>query len=394
MSKTRLLAISNTTGFGGAEIQLALLAEGLNKQGIYVHVLTNEKKLQGLLAEKKVENTLIAFPTYEMSNKKNFILSFLKWPFYFGRFKKLLKKFKEEKGINTIYISSFNEKIFLTRLAKKMGFKVIWMEHGNLYTWEISRNPLPLYFLRKASYFVDLFISPSPSAQKGLIKNIPFARFKSVVVLNGLPIPSKKTIEEYKQQGAKIREKLGLKNEFILSCISRLAPDKGQEYLIKAISRLKKKKIIVYCFIIGEGEEESYLKNLAQQLGLQNQIIFLGYLGEERFTYLAASDVFCFPTAWAMEGLPLVLIEALIFQKPVIASDIGGVKDVIRPNQDGLLIKPRDEEELALAIEKLYRNNNLLNSLGQEGYDYVKENFSPESMVNKTKKAIEQLEIK
>lgn len=90
MSNIKVLAIENTTGFGGAEIQLGLLAEGLNNNGIYFHVLSNEKKLKEFLDEKGVDSTLIDFSIYEMSNKKNFIFSFLKWSFYISKFKKIL----------------------------------------------------------------------------------------------------------------------------------------------------------------------------------------------------------------------------------------------------------------------------------------------------------------
>ncbi|OIP22903.1 hypothetical protein AUJ93_02775 [bacterium CG2_30_33_46] len=392
MSNIKVLAIENTTGFGGAEIQLGLLAEGLNNNGIYFHVLSNEKKLKEFLDEKGVDSTLIDFSIYEMSNKKNFIFSFLKWSFYISKFKKILEKFRDEKGINTIYIASFNERIFLSSLIKRMGFKLIWMEHADLYDWAHSKNPLPMIFYKNAAEKVDKVISPSSAGRNSIINDAKVKPDKAIIVLNGIPLVSRDSLKEYRNKGIEIRAKLNLENKFLISSLSRLSPEKGQEYLLKAIKNLKDKGFNIYCLIMGKGPSKKSLVNLCNELNLAEQVNFLGFVSDkEKLAILSASDVFCFPSVWQMEGFGLVSAEAMMMNTPVIASRVGGIPDVIRDKENGILVEPKNVEQLSDKIELIYRDIKLRIKLAEKGREYVEKIFNADRMVRETKKILEEV---
>jgi len=144
---------------------------------------------------------------------------------------------------------------------------------------------------------------------------------------------------------------------------------------------LKEKKENISGFYFGIGEN----------LKIKDQLKFFGHLEEERFAVLAASQVFCFPTLWKMEGLPLALIEAMMMKKPIIASSVGGVPEAVYDNKNGILIKPGDVDDLVNAIETLYKDKEMRERLGTRGREYGEKTFNAAKMVEETKEVFEKV---
>lgn len=175
-------------------------------------------------------------------------------------------------------------------------------------------------------------------------------------------------------------EKIKSNCNYLIGTISRLHYQKDIETLIQSANEIKDNTTIV---IIGSGPEEKKLKQLTQKLNLQNKIIFLGNI-ENASSLIHYFDAFVLSTKW--EGLPLVILEAMLSKIPVIGSSVHGVKELIEENKTGFLFKQGDYKELAKKINHILENKNNLEYITNTAYNMVKNQYSEEEMINEYKK--------
>lgn len=138
---------------------------------------------------------------------------------------------------------------------------------------------------------------------------------------------------------------------------------KNQSIILKAAKILSEQDNMVF-LLLGGGKDEALLKKLVSTLGLKN-VIFEGYKTNIA-DYYALFDIFVYPSK--EEGLGSAILEAFNFKLPVIATDIGGIKDILGNNEYGMLINPHDENMLADAIMQLYRDGSLRNHYAETGF--------------------------
>lgn len=170
--------------------------------------------------------------------------------------------------------------------------------------------------------------------------------------------------------------------------VGRLIERKGIEYLILAMQQILK-KIDVHLDIVGQGPLFNDLRKKINNLSLDRKVTLWGKVDNARLhqMYLGC-DVFVLPAIvdkWGdTEGLGVVLLEAMSFKKPVVASNIGGITDIVKNGETGLLVPQKDAQRLAWAIEKLLTNDKLRRMLSEKGYEHVKRNFNWNHIINKT----------
>lgn len=176
----------------------------------------------------------------------------------------------------------------------------------------------------------------------------------------------------------------------LLLFVGRLAPKKGIKYLIKAfppiLKRFPKSKLI----IIGEGPEKNKLIELTKNLELNNHILFLGAISNKILPrYYATADVFICPSiilkSGDTEGLGVVLLEAVASGTAVIGTDVGGIPDIIKNNETGLLVEQKNSVQLAESIIKLLEDKELREKLIKNAQQHVKNNFGWDIIVKKFK---------
>jgi glycosyltransferase involved in cell wall biosynthesis len=169
------------------------------------------------------------------------------------------------------------------------------------------------------------------------------------------------------------RQKLQLPdNAFVFAAIGRLAKNKDPKTLIQAYSLIKNQCTRTKLIIIGDGELESDLKKFSESLGIQNDILFKGFVPHASH-YMKAFDVFV--STSIQEAFGMVLIEAMLAKIPVIATQVDGIPEVI--GQAGLLIEPKNAERLAAEMLKAYQMKTaLLAEWGQKGHERVVSCFS------------------
>lgn len=188
------------------------------------------------------------------------------------------------------------------------------------------------------------------------------------VIYNG--IDTSAVIHEVKAQLR--RDFQFTEQDFIVGTVGNLRAIKGQRYLIEAMPLILQKQPAAQIVMIGQGPEERNLNALAQNLGIASQIRFLGYRKDAQ-QIIGMFDVFVLPSL--SEGFPNVLLEAIMAGVPVVATNAGGVPEIVHHGKEALLVNPADATELAAAILHLADQPELRNILVKNALGRVKDQF-------------------
>ncbi len=171
------------------------------------------------------------------------------------------------------------------------------------------------------------------------------------------------------------KQRLGLNSyDFIFGTIGRLVPVKGHIYLLQALQQLQSKYPQIKLVIVGDGRLQAELQDYIEANNLQQSVILTGKI----FNALEIIRAFeCFVLSSLSEGLPLVLLEAMIAKVPIIATDVGGVASVVK--QHGYLVSAKDSNALAHAMEKMLNLSQAeRQTLSEQAYQYLLQQFNIE----------------
>ena len=177
--------------------------------------------------------------------------------------------------------------------------------------------------------------------------------------------------------GTKVRSQLGIppaEEAHMVLYVGRLEPHKGVEFLLEAVPMLRPSAHVV---IVGRGPWREALEDSAKRLDVANRVTFAGAVPwPELPQYHRASDIFVLPSISRLEAFGIVGLEAMSSQKPVILSDIPGVRDVIEDGKEGLLSRPTDPKDIAEKVNTLIDDPKLRVEMGESGRKRVMEKFS------------------
>ena len=173
-------------------------------------------------------------------------------------------------------------------------------------------------------------------------------------------------------KGDFIREKYAKKDEPLALFVGRLVPHKGIGILIRAINYTQNGKLL----IIGDGPYLSWLQKLVNKLNLENRVVFVGPISDYWLpAYYAATDVVVLPSTSRLEAFGIVGLEGMATAKPLILSDIPGVREVIS-SEEGFIVEPLDPEAIAEALEKIWSYPEMASQMGKRGRKRVEKLFS------------------
>lgn len=161
-------------------------------------------------------------------------------------------------------------------------------------------------------------------------------------------------------------------------CVARLVPVKGQTYLLQAWPSVLKREPRALLLLAGDGLDETPLRTRAAALGLAGSVKFLGFR-QDIASLIACAEVLVLPSL--NEGFGMVLVEAMAMGKPVVASAVGGVPEVVLDGRTGLLVPPANPEALAAAILRLLDDPGAARRLGEAGRERARESFSREGSI-------------
>ena len=201
------------------------------------------------------------------------------------------------------------------------------------------------------------------------------AREKLTVVYEGAEIPARFTQEQ--RQNARAR--WGISGDApLLGCVGVLLPDKGQEWLIRALAEIRRDFQNAKLLLAGDGPCRGRLEALAQELGIADAVLMPGFVADVENVY-AALDVFLLPSFF--EALNNSLLAAMAYEIPTIAFNRGALGEIIEHEKNGLLVSGPDVNEISGAVRKILQKRDLAASFGEEGRRRVQANFSAERMV-------------
>ncbi len=159
------------------------------------------------------------------------------------------------------------------------------------------------------------------------------------------------------------RKNLGLPAEgIIIGTVGRLTAIKGQHDLLRAFAHADKLLSQVYLVLVGDGEERDVLEALAAELKIAERVFFTGWRTDLPMVY-ASMDIFAFPSH--NEGMGKALVEAMYAGKPSVATQVGGIPELITPGCEGLLVPPQNPLVLAKALIELVQNASLRERMGR-----------------------------
>jgi glycosyltransferase involved in cell wall biosynthesis len=284
----------------------------------------------------------------------------------------------ERHNIDVVHTHGYKADIYGYYSALHLGKPIIATCHSwargsglGLYTF------LDHLLLRRFDAVVAVSAEVSLSLQK---RGIPSD--KITTISNGVDISAFKNASPAKAGG------IVSGAETVIGVVSRLVPRKGVQDLLQAA-----KEVVMYYpntrfLVVGDGPLRGELEELARKLGIAPNVVFLGHQHDMPGVY-AAMDIFALPS-WE-EGLPMSVLEAQAARKPVIATAVGGIPDLVRQDQTGILIRPREVLDLRDAILRLLADPHLRARLGNSGGDWVDTHYSSNMMASKYETLYEQV---
>lgn len=179
---------------------------------------------------------------------------------------------------------------------------------------------------------------------------------------------------------------------FTVGVVARLEKAKGIEWLIRAVARIAAEAGSsngrICCVIVGTGSEEESLRALARSVGVAERVRFAGYIPHAA-RMMETFDLFVLPSI--EEPFGLVCVEAMASELPVVATRVGGIPEIVKDGETGLLVPPADDEALAKAILRLASDPGLRRRMGEAGRRRFLEFFTAEAMARKTVELYERV---
>ncbi len=224
----------------------------------------------------------------------------------------------------------------------------------------------------------DVLIAVSDQVRDDLVAFgvAPAARF--AIVPYGFDLPAWSDADD--EARARVRAELGVDDgTFVVGWAGRLTPIKRPLDLIRTLRALRDRDVDAVLVVLGDGDERQETEALAHELGVFDVARFLGFQQGLR-TWYPALDAFLLTSA--NEGAPVVAIEALAAERPVVATDVGGTATIVTDGESGFLVPMGDIDSLAARLAELARDSELRARLGQTGSADVRERFATSRMAD------------
>lgn len=344
-----ILILNAGRGWGGIESHSVTLSSGLGKKGHKAIIACSEKgHVRGAATDMG-----LATVGLEVMNACD--------PLSIAKIIRIISR----HDITALVANLGKEYWPATIAARLLGINVILVRHQ---TDRIRRTTRWLI-----ANHVDRVVAVSEAVRSALLRS-RIAADKITVIHNSV------LLEKF-DPGAvdvrRVREELGFSmSDLVAGTVGKIHRGKGVFELMRAASILRDKYPVKLLYV-GEGPEMGALKKESQGLGMAETIVFAGLRRDIERMY-AAMDVFVLPSY--NEGMPTVLLEAMAMARPVIATPVGGIPEIINNGENGMLVPVSDHVAVAEVFETLFNNRSLMHEMGLKGRETVVKGFSETAM--------------
>lgn len=364
MTRNKIIIVRNAASydFGGGERFPVFLAEALQELNREVLLVSRSKKLLDFANGRHIPTTKGWWWSKQQWSGMQILLSPLYFIWQLILFVYYLALFIEHSP-KVVHLQSKDDFIAGTLAARLTGTRVIWTDHADLkHIWQnLSvwyKNPIgkAVWFAARYAHSITVV---SKSEENLVTRQLPAdsqVRDKITVIYNGVI----DQIDRYPHEDSKEAIR------FIVA--SRLVVDKGIREVVAAFDKLHFINSSVSLTILGDGPDSKDMKSLP---GAEH-VTFLGHV-EDPLKYLARADIFIHPTYH--EGFSVALVEACMMSLAIIATDVGGNPEIIHHQESGLLVKPRDVNDLYEAMRELSGSEKLRHQYAKNARLLYTKNF-------------------
>lgn len=377
-----ILFIHQSADLYGSDKTLLYLVESIKDVAHSIVIVPEEGPLTAELKKKDIEVFII--PVIKVSRQLFKGFDIFKLPFQIYKAIKTLEKKLDNRKIDIVHSNTLA--VFLGAFfSKKRKIKHIWHVHEIILHPKIVAKSYP--FL--VDWLSDCVVFNSKASAEHLYSGKPKLKKKSIIIYNGLdrgvPFSPKKELLVLRESLFKSINS----SSKIIGLVGRINKHKGQQLLLTVFDELKKNENNnIYLLFIGSTikSQQFLLEDLKKEINNRKLESFVTIVDfqKEIWKFYDCIDIILVPTT-DPEPFGLVAIEGMLSKKPVIASNHGGLKEIVVHNKTGLLFEPSNEADLTKSIETLINNQNLIELFGEQGEKRAKFEFSLEKYVNNFK---------
>lgn len=373
MAKTvRILHLAGSAEWAGGEVYLLQLAHRLNRNRFSLEIVCPydgpfvQRLHQEGVAVSVVDLTRLASPSAIF------------------RLRDLLVR-KEAKIVQSHGARSN----FYGRVAGRLAGvpAIISTVHNSLYDYPVGRGRKALYLLmdRLTAPLAHRIVCVADSLAQDLIRRSRLDARQLQVIHNGIDLDR---FNPRDVDGLRVRQQLGLPPGPLIGMIGRMTPQKGHIYFLQAFARVRDRFPEARALIVGDGPLREELEGMARELKIEEGCIFTGVRSDIP-ELLSTLDVFVLSSV--SEGLPYAVLEAMAMARPVVATRVSGLPEIIEDGVTGLLVPPRNPQALGAAVIGLLQDRDRAQKMGAAGRRTVEEKFGLDRMVQEIERLYEIL---
>lgn len=351
-----ILFVINSLNYGGAERYVSVLSHALVEQGDKVVIISTGGALVEQLNKKVSHRKVDSIPD---SSRDGLIKT--------ARSIEIICKSNQIDLVNCNSVTAFRAANLARRLIQA---PVIYTAHA------VEQSKLPVIGA-ELDKSVDKVIAVSNFIKHHLIKT-GLISSKINLIYHGVDT------NKFKERSvdSSIKTSLGIKSdEGVVMCVARLESEKGIDRLIMSVPVVRSRGNHIKIVIVGGGSRRKEYEKLSNLLGVKDAVLFLGSR-EDVADLLGIADVFCLPSI--NEALSFAILEAMAEGKPVVATKVGGIPEVVVDQVTGLLVPPGDIRGLAKSINLLLENKPLAKQLGASAKKRIEDRFRFDRMLEQT----------
>lgn len=352
LENQNVLMVVRTMGLGGTENVVLQLCNILKPYVNKIVVCSSGGCNVSKLSEVGIKHYLV--PDITEKNLKSFITIY-----------RSLNTIIDNEKITIVHTHHRMAAFYTELLYRKKNIKFLSTAHNTFYDKKL---------FTKFSYKHSKIIACGEMVKKNLVDfyGLPSQQIK--VIHNAVePFDGNIEIDP-------LLDELKKKNKILVGNVGRLSEQKGMEYFIQSLPEVLQSCPNVMYIIIGDGEDRKKLHNLVNELCLNDNVIFLGYRNDIR-NVMSQLDFIVLSSLW--EGLPLTPIEAFSVKKTVIGTAVDGTVEIIKDNENGFLIEPKNPAMIAKKVVDLCKDEKLKCNLEENAYSTFINEFSIDEFENK-----------
>jgi glycosyltransferase involved in cell wall biosynthesis len=351
--------------WAGAEVQTFTLLESLAGEGnINLSVIVlNEGTLADKLKRRNIDTIVID------ETKNDFVQIHNK-----------LKSLLIDKSPDILHTHRYKENILGARLKKRCRIKFLCQTvHGLTESFTGSRRLKMDFYSRLNQYYTkryfDRIIAVSEDIKGQLAEY--YNPDKIEVIHNSVDLEKIKPVGRRKE----IREEFGIDDDtIVIGSAGRMVPVKGYEILLESARILLEDRNDVYFLLAGDGPQKNELEKLAENLKITDRFKFVGFR-DDIYDFLDSLDIFVMTSHH--EGIPIILLEAMALEKPIVATSVGGIPEIVDNGLSGLLVSPGNPNKLTVAYNEIISNHKLRKKIEMQSKITINERFTGKIQIQK-----------